>query len=421
MRDLSNLGAFVNLLKGLIGLGVLTLPYATKQVGWLVSSVGMALVAYMTVWGIFFAVLARQRLEKAPESHDLASSAHSTVPYDPEGAGLLRRRTEYASRDVSAPGTDGEGEEACRIGSFEKVVGYALGAPWQMVFVGSIVVAQFGTGVAYVNVVSAGIESHFPSADVRLRVLVSLGLLLTVLSTVRNLKGIAVLSVLGLLSYGFIFLGLTAQARTALETGTWGQSVVMVESREPHVGTWFGISAFSFGTFPIAIVVYDDMRDQGSFFTVTAWSFFCCWLFYTCVALLGYFCYGANVEEIIYLNFPVGTLFREGSLAFVCAGLTLSYVLQMWPVFRYAQQVCTQLHYSLVRGPLVWLSILIAYALPSTVAVIGIIGSVASAVSGFALPPLVFLALLGHWPEPREGFLAAILVTVGALSVIKAL
>eukprot|EP00416_Gambierdiscus_australes_P011031 CAMPEP_0171129524 /NCGR_PEP_ID=MMETSP0766_2-20121228/119125_1 /TAXON_ID=439317 /ORGANISM="Gambierdiscus australes, Strain CAWD 149" /LENGTH=48 /DNA_ID= /DNA_START= /DNA_END= /DNA_ORIENTATION= len=48
MGDLSNWGAGANILKGLIGLGVLTLPYVTKLVGWLPSLVGMALIALLS-------------------------------------------------------------------------------------------------------------------------------------------------------------------------------------------------------------------------------------------------------------------------------------------------------------------------------------------------------------------------------------
>merc|ERR1712107_227823 len=153
---------------------------------------------------------------------------------------------------------------------------------------------------------------------------------------------------------------------------------------EANCSAWFGITSFAFGAFNIAIVVYDDMEEPWHFFKVTAWSYFLCWIFYSAVALLGYMHYGSETKEVIYFNFPEGSISREISLVSICVVLMLTYVLQMMPIYNCVQLLSNDvLHYSVIRGTLVALTTYVSYVLPSISICLEIVGALSAAITSF--------------------------------------
>lgn len=419
MGDLSNFGAGVNMLKGLIGLGVLTLPWATKQIGWLPSIIGMGLIAYMSVSGIFFAVKARRRLDK-----NLVKRGPDFTTVDEEAVCLFERPMgEFGSADVSRGSASSTYSRFPRsrftIGSssFEAVVGYAFGDVGVFLCGGSVLFCQIGTAVAYVGVITTSLESYFPGVDVRVRLFSILGALLTFLSAAPDLRRIAVLSAAGLVAYVGIFLALVYEALHAQRN----ELAAIVKHEDRNLGAWFGITTFAFGQFSLAVVIYDDMRDKDSFFRVTSWSVGLCWAFYTSFALAGYYCFGDSTEEIIYMNFVPGSASRDGALISVCVVLMLSYGLQMYPVYTCAQRLVDgTLHYTVTRACLIAFTIIVAYLVPNVVTMIETVGAVAGCLVGFILPPLAYFVLSPKL-EPWESVMGVLLISLGSAGSLKAL
>jgi len=350
----SNLSGSINILKSLVGLGILTLPYATKQVGWIPSLIGMALIAYMTVMGILFAVMAK-RCVQAPECEAIFESP------EPEDTGL---------------------------GSFDQTVWRAFGQPGQILCAVCIAVSQIVTGIAYVIIIAGTLQ---PNKDDHryLIALIEIGAVLTALSMVRTLKGVSVLSILGLSVYLFIFGALAIQVRHAEDPS----SVHAIVWTNPGYGKFFGLTSFAFGAFVISILVADEIDDEKRFIHVCSFSFIACWFFYSIFAMLGYFGYGSETSSMIYKSFPKNSVQYSGSAISLCIILALTFVLQMLPVYNWAEKIVAlwKIHYTIARACVIFLTIVVVYLMPSAEFVISYVGGVAAVITGFILPPLVYL------------------------------
>mmetsp|Transcript_86820 Transcript_86820/g.202051 ORF Transcript_86820/g.202051 Transcript_86820/m.202051 type:complete len:399 (+) Transcript_86820:122-1318(+) len=380
MGDLSNWGAGANILKGLIGLGVLTLPYVTKLVGWLPSLVGMALIALLSLQSIFFAVMSRVVLEKTQN--------------DDEATPLQKLPDSLAG-----------------LSCFDATVQRALGPIGLAIFMVCVALAQLTTVVAYLDVLAESAESYVENDD-RIRSLSLLGVVVCLLSLVKTLSGVSVLSYVGLSAYGLVFLTLLARFLCAVSTGTLGGAVA-VRHKNADYATWFGVSAFAFGALPVSLVVYDDMREPAQFFKVVAIAYVICWLFYSAVALLGFWCYGRSTHQVIYFNFESGSFGRNASLLMICLVLLVTYVLQMMPLYRCAEVFFEEsIPYQVVRTMLVVFTLVVAYFIPSSTAAMTLGGTFAACISAFVLPPVVYLTV-----HPKPGWsgktLAIILIVVG--------
>jgi len=353
--DYRDFSGSINILKSLIGLGILTLPYATKQIGWIPSLIGMALIAYMTVMGILFAVMAK-RCVQASESRAIVES-----PNEPEDTGL---------------------------GSFDRTVWRAFGEPGRILCAVCIAATQVVTGIAYVAIIAETLQPN--KDDYRYVVaLIVIGAVLTTLSLVRTLQGVSVLSVLGLLVYLFIFGALAVQVRHAEDPS----SVHAFVWTNPGYGQFFGLTSFAFGAFVIPILVADELGDEKRFIHVCSGSFIACWAFYSTFAMLGYFGYGSRTSDMIYKNFPKNSVQYSGSTISLCIILALTFVLHLLPVYSCAEKALApwKLHYSIARTCVITLILCFVYLVPSATFVISYIGGVAKVITSFILPPLVYL------------------------------
>jgi len=388
----------------LIGLGLLSLPYATRQIGWLPSFVGMLIVALMTVYGIYYAVMAKERFDKMQRDRQQVE----TAPLGGQVAEGVRQAVGSSkSLDIG-------------LGVFDEVVYEAFGWFGQALYAFSINMCQIGTAICYITVIAESAETLFGlQSGQRVGLLIVIGATLMMLSAVKSLRGIAVLSLCGLLTYLFIFTALLWESSKKLADGTFAETVVMIEKKKPDYSMWFGVVAFAFGGFPIALAVYEDMQKPRHFFRVCGWSYALCAAFYMCFALLGYTCYGTATNEILYFNFTQGSFFFYGSLISISLVLLFTYVLQMVPVWNFLQTcVNDSVHYLLMRAATVIFTILVAYLVPSTAILVEVTGAFAAAIASLCLPPLVYLSM-----EPRPAWseypMAVSLVAFGCLGAMS--
>lgn len=388
------------MLKNLIGLGILTLPYATAQVGWLPSVVGMVIVAVLSLCGILLAVAALARLQERREAES------------PERDALA---------DVGEP-EESYPDDALGLSFFHLLVGEVIGGQAQLVCALSFVVGQYATGVAYVDIVATNLVIVVAGGDdsARLGVLLALGALLALLSLTDSLRRVAYLSAIGLLIYVWIFVALICEN---IEFGT-ADTVVAVRSSSPNYGCWFGLTSFSFAGLPIAMLIHDDMEDREQFQSVMTGSYAITWVLYSSVAMLGYLCYGTSSEGVIYLSFKE-YVFYQGSVLAVAVILIFSFVLQMMPLFDCAQKACARFpalaeipRWALVIA-VVGSTIFVAYCIPDCISVLDNVGSFAGVLVNFIFPALVY-AWLTDPDETAARALCVLLVVFGTVGGISA-
>lgn len=400
-------------MKSIVGVGVLAVPYATSLVGWIPSILGMAMVAGMNVWGIFCAVLARRILD-ARDSQADEDERETLLSFDKEKL----RPAGLGPRDPDAETSGNAG-----LGFFDNLVFRVFGLPAQRLCFFCLILGQFTSGVAYVDLMMESSvallygREQDATSSVRGWLLVCIFVLLSALSFVQDFKGVAVLSTCAIAIYAFVFAGILRESAMASSAGTFGQQVMSVRVGDAKYGAWFGVVSFAFGGFSIATISYDEMRHPETFHQVTLWAFLGAWLIHALFAVFGYFCFGADVEEVVYDSFSPGSVFRDGSALAIFTIIALSYVLNMLPLYN-----CMELYLDRrslrdampARVVLVASTVFVAYMVPSLVTVMGVLGTFSGVLTGFVLPAMVYLKVQ---PAPKlwEQVLCGLTVAFGCV------
>jgi proton-coupled amino acid transporter len=413
-RDpLSTFGAVLNLLKFLIGLGIISLPDATKALGWLPSLVGMGVLTFVNVSGIFLAIQARETYERRIES---VSNANGPNEEDPLLQGVKQRKWQ----DMPDYG----------LGVFDQIVGKVFGWHAQFFYVICIALGQLTTLVLYADVVCANIGSYFPKdAHHHVAILCGLAAILFLLSLIKTLEGVAVVSGLGLCIYAFLFCGLIHELFLKISSGTLPVSATAVNTNVGihDLGNWFGITCFALNGFPISMVIYDEMLDQKTYKWTISLGFFICFVVYAIFGAIGYLCYGNQTQMLIYFNFPEDSVWRNGSAAALSGILVFSYAIQAAPVFALAARIlersyaCTQTGLSLftsvgLRWTIVASTLVISYLLPNIRVVMNTLGAVSGVATAFFFPAVTYFSISAT-VEAKEHSICLGVIVVGALGL----
>lgn len=408
--DLNSFSAGLNMLKFIIGIGIISLPEATKHVGSVPSVVGLGIVAFVTVWGIFLAIQCHDKLAVS----DLQDAADTRIRTLSEGDSLRGNWRDRADSSSTF---------------FDRIVVKVLGPHAQVLFAASIALGQFTTCVIYVDVILQNLQSYFPLHSHDPSILIGIIVVLAVFLLIPTFQGIAVLSALGLSTYVFLFVGLLIELINKMQSGTLPQSAVLIKPLDSSAGAWFGNSCFAFSTFPIAMMIYDKMNDRAAFYNVIKSVFSIVWFVYSAFALLGYYCYGDATNTLIYFNFPSESIFRSGSAAVLACTLCFSYLIQAMPVFDYTAQawghsglaeqfgVKGGLPMPVLRWTVLALTIVVAHLVPSVKVMMNTLGAVSGVLSGFIFPAVTYLVL-----SDRDEWLSrcqcCLVVAIGVLGAI---
>ena len=133
-RPSSSSEAFLNLLKTMIGAGILTLPWATAQVGLIVSLVGLPIIAWMAQYAIRLVVrCAIWEQAQRPGYAGLVEAGESSASAEQHGSGL-----------------------------WQLVTTAAFGALGRRFTLLSLLTAQFGVGSAYIDFVASSLRGFAP-------------------------------------------------------------------------------------------------------------------------------------------------------------------------------------------------------------------------------------------------------------------
>ena len=457
--------ALVNLLKTMIGAGLLTLPYATSQVGLILSFFGLAVLAFLSQVAIrmcvrcaAYAPSARKALlgamresaldaglaaslrqtgeEEARASVERLSSARVSRATDAsQGSALLAFAAASPAGAVARDSTvvdDGHGA-----GSWQIIAQAAYGTRGRLVTVIALIVAQFGTSTSYLDFCVTTLTAYTPLGSYAALGAVSAAL--WVACWLRQLRSVALLSAVALAVYGFVLalLFLFGAERIECAPPCWappcaapppcnGSSVEEEPSsgdapaaalrlaRWAGLGAWFGPSLFAFEGMGTALSIYESMEtaDPAPFFWVVSAGYVVTFALYVGVGSFAYIAWGDGVASVVIDSFTAGPLRLAAHVALSLI-LGLSFVLQMTPVFHISEDLLLEggsgfaalprWAWPLVRLGWVALAALVAAAVPDMEMMVSLTGAVAFSAIGFVLPGLFFLRLRPQDPRAPVG------------------
>ena len=303
----SGLQAFANLLKCMIGSGILTLPFVTGKVGLAISLPGLALIAYMTQEAIRYVV---------------RCAAHQR---------LLQGQYVDLDKPSESPMASGGMEGGF---SWQLVANAAFGRPGVALTTMCLAGAQLGVVASYLNLVASTLMLHWTGLTV-LQSRLGLWVGISSLCMLRPLKSVAVVSAFALCVYAVIFVlvgyyGMHVPPRlNGSATLTWFAPA--------HFGSWFGPAIFAFEGAGPALSIYESMgtTDVRPFFRVLTVTYLIAVLLYGYVAAAGYVAWGNGVASILIDSFPP-TLLGSGSRTLLAIIIALTYPIQVSPALAHA-------------------------------------------------------------------------------------
>jgi proton-coupled amino acid transporter len=438
--------AFANLLKTMIGSGILTLPWATSRAGLVLSLLGLLYLAYLSQAAIRLTV----------RCVAFTPSQRKTLVSELRHTGSLRntrRSTRNSSRRSTERDSIGDGiahvprvgsgvpaspsaiNDALRksvvadghgCGSWQIISTAAYGEPARVVTILMLTLAQFCASVSYFDFVADSMITLLGFS--KLAAVFSLWAFLCVLSLLKQLKSVAWLSAAALLTYIFVLVLLADFGADQLEhehehPRRFDNSTFPSLASPAGLGAWFGPALFAFEGMGTALSIYEAMEDADPrpYFSVVSATYVISYVLYGAVGAFGYMAWGSDVARVVIDGFPAfnttagafNTTAQEFSLAAHLALsviLALSFVLQMTPVFHVFEDL---LHseenrrlpaslWPLTRAVLVGLVALTGALVPDMEVMVSLTGSVALSSIGFVLPGIFFLKLQPP-ASPTEG------------------
>jgi len=375
------LHAFANLLKTMIGSGILTLPYATARVGLLLSLAGLAVLAYLTQLAI--------RLVVRCTTHERGYGRHGP----------------YAILEDGSP-TDGHGG-----GSWQLISTAAFGKVGWSITSASLLTAQLGVASSYLDFISQILVENSLLSMASARII--LWAVLTSMSLLRHLRSVAFLSMGALGVYAAIgvllcYYGLEAPARQ--EPLLWFDPA--------GLGAWFGPSLFAFEGMGTALSIYESMHlaDPRPYFAVVSSSYAIAFLLYGTVATVGYAAWGDDVAQVVLDSLPVSTLGTSAKL-FLSGVLLLTYPLQMTAPYHMLEAWLPAggAWWAVGRAGLVAVTAVASYLIPNMEQMVALTGALAFSAIGFVLPGAIFLKLR---PPELDGSAARTADVLGSVGMI---
>lgn len=402
-QALSPTRAVITILKAMIGAGVLALPYGCSLVHLGLALPGMAVVAILNAIGIW-------RLVEC--------SIHLSVSSDEGGA---------LANDWG-------------LGPAAGVSSSVLGRAGLLLACCSVLSAQIGCGICYVDVLIRTLEPYLEGILAPMMQKVGIFVLLCAISLLRELRDLAWLSAVALAVYAYVVFALVKWGVRELSDGPGG---TFWPVRWQGFGTWFGQAIFAFEGINVAQYVYRDMQasDPGPFLRVLTVSYVICWMLYSFVGGFGYWVYGATVQQVIYLSFPEGSPDVVTVEVVLCIVLFLTFAIQMYPVFHFVEATCLGsvntdddaadkqqapgCKHLASAAILRWITVLLVFVgamlVPDVAKIMDLVGAFSFGIIGFVLPAVLHLKVASSQLSALDIAVDLALFFSGLIAIILAL
>ncbi|XP_023344937.1 proton-coupled amino acid transporter 1 isoform X1 [Eurytemora carolleeae] len=301
-HTISNTETIIHLLKGNIGIGVLTMPIAMSNAGLLGGVLGMVLVALITIHCM----------------HTLVISSHKMVDKK-DGVRFL----DYADT-AEAAFNDAGGWWAKSAKFFGRLINLFL------------CMSQIGSNAVYILFVAQNIlpiVETYLSPGWNYRIYIAILLIPVILTCcVRNLKYLSPLSVvaniLEFVGLGIIFYFIFATPLPSSDTRPWFSSAA-------NFPIFFGTAIFAFEGISVVLPIENQMTTKKAmlgFNGVLNTSMVIIACLYISMGFFGYLKYGDDVESSITLNLPADSPLAQSALVMFSLAIFFSYALQFYVV-----------------------------------------------------------------------------------------
>lgn len=412
VHTISNTETIIHLLKGNIGIGVLTMPIAISNAGLVGGVLGMIFVAFITIHCMHTLVGAAQKMvvERGARGSflDYADTAEATF----QSAG---------------------GVWAKFSGFIRKLLNIFL------------CMSQMGSNAVYILFVAQNIlpiiENHY-HLGWNYRLYIALLLLPMILAcSIRNLKFLSPLSIvaniLEFVGIGIVFYFIFVDSLPDSTSVPWFAPA----TRFP---LFFGMVIFAFEGISVVLPIENQMtnkKDMLGWNGVLNTSMVTIACLYIAMGFFGYLKYGDTISSTITLNLPAGNILADSAMLMFSLAIFFSYALQFYVVMEILgpnilrpnvpERFYSPVEY-LVRAGLNVLTFALAATVPWLDLLVALLGAVKMSTLSLMAPALIDSA--AHWntdsPTKRRirgvkntfvfiiGFLAMVVGTYLSLSDI---
>jgi len=300
-NTISNTETIIHLLKGNIGIGVLTMPIAISNAGLVGGVLGMVFVAVVTIHCMHTLVIAAQKLvrEKEVSFLDYADTAEAAFS---SAGGHWAKFSVHIRRLLN-------------------------------IF---LCMSQIGSNAVYILFVAQNImpiiETHFsPGWNYRIYIAILL-LPVILICSIRNLKYLSPCSILANI---LEFVGLGIIFYFIFETPLPSSSSVPWFTSPAKFPIFFGTAIFAFEGISVVLPIENQMskpKDMLGWAGVLNFSMVTIACLYIGMGFFGYLRYGDSTAASITLNLPTDSPLAEMALAMFSVAIFFSYALQFYVV-----------------------------------------------------------------------------------------
>ncbi|BFG05719.1 glutamate transporter polyphemus-like [Drosophila madeirensis] len=371
---ITNTGAFVSLLKGVIGTGILALPMAFAYTGWMCGAILLTLTTIMLIHGITLLIMC------------MVESAR-------------RQQQGYCNFSDTMVFAFNEGPKWCKY--LAKATGYLVD--------GVLSLSHYGICVVYLVFVAVNmkqlLEHYVQAMDLRIYIAI-VGLCSIPFFLVRHLKYLVpfnmVANIAMYLGFFLIFYYLFQDLPPLSDRPMFNEP-----SKYP---LFFGIVLFSVSSVGVMLAVESEMSHPEQYigwFGVLNLSAVVVVISYLFFSIMAYWRYGPHVHGSVTLDLPTDEVISQLSKAFISLALFLSFPLSGYVtidiVFNHYMNHGNRLrnpHFVeyIVRVFFVVLSTVNAVAFPNLGPLVAFVGALTISLLNLVFPACIDLCLNYHEP-----------------------
>ncbi|XP_058083501.1 amino acid transporter AVT1J-like [Magnolia sinica] len=366
----------LNGLNALSGVGILSIPYALSEGGWL-SLIPFLLVAIICCY-----------------------------------TGLLLRRCIDAD---------------ARIETYPDIGKHAFGSKGKITIALFMYLELYLVAIEFLILEGDNLEKLFPNTDFEIMGLKIGGKQGFVLLTALVILPTMWLRSLGLLAYvsaGGVLASITLVASVfwtgAVDgVGFHGRGAFFNLSGLP---TGISVYAFCYCGHAVFPTIYTSMKDRSQFSKMLILCFAICTFNYGTMAILGYLMYGEDVKSQVTLNLPVGKIGSKIAIYTTLINPFTKYALMVTPI---AGAIEDQLHINnkrtnslLIRTLLVTSTVIVALTVPLFAYLMAFIGSFLSSMVSMVLPCICYLKISKASRSQTEFMIIVGILVIGVFVAI---
>ncbi|XP_015065018.1 amino acid transporter AVT3B-like [Solanum pennellii] len=346
---------FANVFIAIVGAGVLGLPYTFKRTGWVMGSIMLFSVAFLTYYCMMLLVYSRRKVE----SHIKAAKISSFGDLGFAVCGPVGRLSVDLMIILSQAGF---------------CVSYLIFVANTLAYLFNYSIAKPDPRIWGLSPKAAYIWGCFPF---------QLGLnsipTLTLLAPLSIFADIAELGAMGVVMVEDVMIYL--QNRPVLEM--FGGFNVFFYG--------LGVAVYAFEGIGMVLPLESETRDKDKFGKILGLAMGFISLLFGAFGVLGYFAFGEDTKDIITTNLGQGLLSTFVQLG-LCINLFFSFPLMMNPVYEVMERRFWEGRYCVWLRWLVVLAVtFVALAVPNFADFLSLVGSSVCIVLGFVLPSLFHL------------------------------